>query len=243
MTGATLLCLPFAGAHVDPCFPLRKLCERRVPGLTTLSHTYPGHGRRLGDRLIPTIGGMADDCVDRLGDLGGDGPLLLLGYSMGAYVAYEVAMRLAAMGRRVPLVMFMAATPPHRLAGADLNVTTDEDLLDHCLQYGLVQQNSFQTSELKALFLPALRNDILAVDRYAAASGGLPARPLPNDTMVGVFQALEDRTVSDPKDWDEIAATPPTHFRYVGGHFFINECADELQRDVLELLGVWLERS
>jgi len=241
MSVATLLCLPFAGAHVDPFYVMRQRFERQVPGLATISHTYPGHGRRLSDPLVPTLDGMAEDVIERLGASAPSGPVLLLGYSMGALIAYEVALRLEELGRPVPLAMFMAATPPHRLRGNDLVLDTDEDLLEHCLQYGLVQSNSFPSPELKALFLPALRNDILAVDRYAVR--GRSARPLAAGTRSGVFQAHGDQTVTDIKFWDELTTVPPEYFMYDGGHFFINECGDQPRRDALWLVQKWWEQT
>jgi surfactin synthase thioesterase subunit len=231
----TLICLPFAGAHVDPFFGLRRACERELPGLVSLTHTYPGHGRRLGENPLPTIEEMADDCLATIAALGRPGdPVILLGYSMGVYVAYEAALRLSALGRRMPLIMFMAATPPHRLTPTDLVVTTDEELLAHCLQYGLLRSTDFPTPQLRELFLPALRNDILAVDAYANA--GPPPRALPARSLVGVFHAERDQTVTDVKHWGELCTVAPDYFLYQHGHFFINDTPDLVQRDVLSLL-------
>jgi len=230
-----LLCLPFAGAHVDPFFSLRRACEQSSPGLTTLTHTYPGHGRRLAQPLLGSIEDLADDCLAALAALDRpEDPVVLLGYSMGSYVAYETALRLAALGRQVPLAMFMAATPPHRLTPTDPVIGTDEELLEHCHQYGLLGPTDFPSGQLRQLFLPALRTDIAAVNDYAT-SEPLP-RGLPPRTLTGVFSAEADLTVSDVKCWGDLSTVAPAFFSYEHGHFFINDTPDLVQRDVISLL-------
>ncbi|NHA67702.1 thioesterase II family protein [Phycicoccus flavus] len=245
MTPVDLVCLPFAGAHMDPFHALRRECESAVPGLASMTVTYPGHGGRVHGALAPTILEMAHDALGEIDEHrarrgSGHRETVLLGYSMGGYVAYELAHLLADRGEPPVRLLAMAATPPAHLDGTDLDLGTDDELLEHCAQYGLVSPGSFPEGTMRRLFLPALRNDILAVDRYPTARG---RRPLPAATELVVFTGAHDATVAHQDRWADLTAAPPRTHVYDGGHFFVTECRDALVRDVVAHLGTHRERT
>lgn len=234
MSGLDLVCLPFAGAHMDPFHGMRNACEERSPGLTSMTVTYPGHGRRISTTLAPTIERMAADALEQVlehrSTTDPSSPLVLLGYSMGTLVAYELAHLLAGLGMPATELHVMASTPPEYVVGTHLSLTGDDELLEHCEQYGILAARGFPDPSLRRLFLPALRNDILAVDRYPGPSQG--TRPLPAGTRLTVYTGDADRTVSDLPAWADLVAEPPVTRHYPGGHFFLTECREALWNDV-----------
>lgn len=216
-----LICLPFAGAHMDP-FRALSAALAPVGGVDVVSHSYPGHGPRIRDGLLPTIEAMADDCIATVVDARPSSTTVsLLGYSMGALVAVEVARRLGATGRQVDRVVVMAATPPHRLDPAPLDVATDDALLAHCEQYGLIAPGAFSSEALRELFLPALRNDILAVAAFARSTGGV--RMLPATARLSAFSGAADPSVRDTADWADLSTGHVERHVHPGGHFFIRD--------------------
>lgn len=216
-----VICLPFAGAHMDP-FRALSAALAPVGGVEVVSHSYPGHGPRIRDGLLPTIEAMADDCIATVVDARPSSTTVsLLGYSMGALVAIEAARRLGAMGRQVDRVVVMAATPPHRLDPAPLDVATDDALLAHCEQYGLIAPGAFSSEGLRALFLPALRNDILAVAAFARSGG--PVSMLPATARLSSFSGATDPSVRDTADWADLSTGHVERHVHAGGHFFIRD--------------------
>lgn len=240
-----LFCLPFAGAHLDPFRTARAAWAEQVPGSTAVTLTYPGHGSRIGEPVLPTIARMAHDALDQVVEqrarTGSSAPIVLLGYSMGSLVAYELCHLLTDLGMPVAHLLAMAATPPAHVFGTGLDLDGDQNLLDHCEQYGIIDPASFPQGPLRDLFLPALRNDILAVDRYVGAVDG--RRPLPADTGLSVFNGRHDVTVEHTAGWSDLTAEPVTFHDYDGGHFFLTERPDELTRDVARVLRSISERT
>ena len=73
----------------------------------------PGRLHRLGEPPIEKIDEYVSNAMRAMSALP-DTPCALMGYSLGAVVAYEIAQRLAALGMGDPLHLFVAASPaPH----------------------------------------------------------------------------------------------------------------------------------
>jgi thioesterase domain-containing protein len=93
--------VPFVLLHGDfngggfYCRNIAKRLDPRQP-----FHVFPPHGSN-GDPVPPTVEAMAEDFLARLHVALPDGPLLLGGFSQAGLVAFEMAQRLAAQGRRV----------------------------------------------------------------------------------------------------------------------------------------------
>lgn len=240
-----LVCLPFAGSHLDPFRVARGAWESSVPGLRSTSITYSGHGSRIAAEPLPSIAQMAQDALEAvLTDRAARDitePVTLLGYSMGALVAYELSLLLEDFGIPQAGLLAMACTPPARVQGTDLQLGSDADLLAHCEQYGLIDAATFTDGALRALLLPALRNDILAVDRYPGAARG--HRMLPHGTSVATFNGRTDRTVEDVAEWYELSDCRGGEYTYDAGHFFLTEFPDALIRDVACTLTRLSERT
>ncbi|MFN8099716.1 MAG: alpha/beta fold hydrolase [Dermatophilaceae bacterium] len=237
MSGLDLVALPFAGSHMDPFLALRRRAEEHLPGLTSTTVTYPGHGKRIGEPALTSIPEVAADALDRVLARQADGPrdVVLLGYSMGCLVAYELYFLLRANGIEVPQAIFMASTPPPKVKGTDVQIESDDELLEHCGQYGLISPADFPSPQLRALFLPALRRDIQAVDRYPGAVRG--TRVLDPGTEVAVFTGRQDATVQYAEHWRDICPGEPAAYAFDGGHFFLNERRDEVVDAVLSVLS------
>lgn len=243
--GMHLVCLPFAGSHLDPFRLARSEWESNIPGLHSQSITYPGHGSRINLDLRPSLVEMAHDALeliisDRAQHSVND-PIVLLGYSMGGLVAYELSHLLADLGIAQVGLLAMACTPPARVCGTDLDLDSDADLLAHCEQYGLIDGSTFPAGALRAMLLPPLRNDILAVDRYPGATRG--HRALAPGMSVATYNGLQDPTVEHPSDWLELGNGDGRSFVYDAGHFFLTECPEALIQDVTQMLTRLLERT
>ncbi|KFU80290.1 Surfactin synthase thioesterase subunit [Amycolatopsis lurida] len=134
--GPGYLCFPPAGGTA---LGLRGLAATAA-GSVVWGVEYPGHGTRLTEPPAESLTVLAEEiarqCVARIG-AEGFSRTVLIGFSMGAFVALEVAQRVLGRGRPGPagLVVVGACAPQRRVPGryAKADAAEAGRLLDqHC---------------------------------------------------------------------------------------------------------------
>ena len=152
-----LFCLPFAGGGASFFLSWR----RSLPGVSVVPVQYPGRENRLQEEPPRNLKKLADDVAQAMIPLL-DEPYFLLGYSLGAKLAYAVCQRLQSMGAPEPTLLIAAAhgapdCPPLICDAADLPEPEFRQLVR---QYGGVPDIVFQDPELANMLLPILRSDM-----------------------------------------------------------------------------------
>ncbi len=92
---ARVMCFPHAGGFAFQYIPLGKFLQHR---LEVEVFEYCGRGSRRGEVAAASIHAIATDACRAV--VYHDGPTILVGVSMGAVVAFEVARRLLKLGNR-----------------------------------------------------------------------------------------------------------------------------------------------
>lgn len=228
-----LILLPYAGAHVNVFAELQKQLHAGCPELDVLSLEYPGHGRRFSEKPSGSIRDITADLFSLLKkSLDPQEELILLGYSMGSLIAYELAHALIESGYPVIKLLFMAATPPHRIEAVDEEEPDDDTLLERCRIYGLIKEGQFASQQMRQLFLPALRSDITAVNRYNL-DNQYRCRRFDQAVQIAVFQGLEDHSVTAMQDWSDLSEREIPYHTYPGGHFFYYEFQQQVYHHII----------
>ncbi|MFC5957573.1 thioesterase II family protein [Streptomyces pratens] len=225
---ARVLFFPHAGGAASFYAPF----ARRFPeGYDVTAVQYPGRQERFGEPFVTTVEGLADRLVPSLRRWAAEPvPLVLVGHSMGASVAFESVLRLGRdrLTAHCRLVVSGRTAPsaPRELPAFD----SDQEILDHLAGLGGTDPAIVRSPELMDLFLPVMRNDYRAVTRY---------RPVP-DVVVDtpVLCLTGDR---DPQVAPEEAAAWKSHttagFRLEtlpGDHFFLTGHPETVVRLVAE---------
>jgi len=215
--GPVVVALPYAGGSGRAFRPLHEL----LPDDCALALVdLPGHGTRLAEPCWYD----ADDVVVALLDAVGALPperLVLLGYSMGGWLAYELAARLVdggappmglvVCGTRAPQTGIGHPSVANRPAGAEF--------LHEAVALGLAAPEMLEVPGLAELFAAPLHADLTLVQSYRYR----PRPPLPVPTCVVGFDS--DWLVPEPtlRAWDDVCADPPLHRRVVGSHLALHE--------------------
>ncbi|MFH8798675.1 thioesterase II family protein [Streptomyces sp. NPDC017936] len=229
---ARVLFFPHAGGAAPFYAPF----ARRFPeGYDVAAVQYPGRQERMGEPFVTTVEGLADRLVPSLRRWAAEPvPLVLVGHSMGASVAFETVLRLGRDRSTAHCRLVVSGRTAPSAMRENRAFGSDQEIIDHLAGLGGTDPAVFRDPELMDLFLPVLRNDYRAVTRY---------RPVP-DTVVDtpVLCLTGDR---DPQVAPEEAAAWKRHttagFRLEvlsGEHFYLTDHPDTVVRLVAECAGV-----
>lgn len=229
---ARVLFFPHAGGAASFYAPF----ARRFPeGYDVAAVQYPGRQERFGEPFVTTVEGLAAQVVPSLRRwAAGPVPLVLVGHSMGASVAFETVLGLGREGAAAHcrlVVSGRSAPSRHRETPA---CDTDQEILDNIAGLGGTDAAVIRDPDLMDLVLPALRNDYRAVTWYRPAPDAVVDTP--------VLCLTGDR---DPRVAPDEAAAWKSHtsagFRLEilpGEHFYLSDHPDTFVRLVAECADV-----
>lgn len=220
-----LVLFGFAGGTITALLSL----ARALPAWVEVwGAEYPGRGMRWQDPLLERIEPLLDDLRPGLARLS-DRPVALLGYSMGAHVAYHLAQRAAV----APLgVIAISARPPCRGASDwTTGPMSDAELIGRLRALGGIPAEILDSRVWMDSFMPVMRADLALcadLNRFAAV-------PLPCPVLA--LEGSQDRLLADAQvcRWLEVAPgrdRRSRHRAYPGGHFFHKGREGEVARDI-----------
>ncbi|MEU4498139.1 alpha/beta fold hydrolase [Streptomyces sp. NPDC023998] len=212
-TGLSLVCLPFAGGGASRFLPLGR---RLAPLIEVQPVQFPGRESRIDDPPCPDAGRLVAELSSALAP-GLDGPYALLGYSLGAAYAFELALSLRARGLPEPRALFvLAAVAPHTRSPERLSEASEEDLVERILRAEGVPPEVLTDRELLAMALGTLRMDLGMWERFDHKAESRLECP------IYVYAGSADMSVSSSQlaGWRQ-RTTGRCRFRtFSGGHFF-----------------------
>jgi len=228
MGAPQLFCFPHAGGSATYYYPFSK---DLAPGVEVLAVQYPGRQDRRNEPLIGAIPELADRIAEVLSDVAVP-PFAFFGHSMGAIVAFEVALRLRDDLGVSPMWLFVSGRRAPSTTRPRI-IVDDTNLIAEMRQLGGTDPRFLGDEELLMAILPVTRNDYRAVEDYS----WVPGTPLtcPITALIGD---------SDPKSTIEEAAAWSGHSTgmfeqrvFPGGHFFL----DQHRADVVDTISVALK--
>ncbi|MER6331976.1 thioesterase II family protein [Streptomyces sp. NPDC001034] len=214
----TFVLAPFGGGSA---YALGEwLPDLRAPGERVLALQYPGRGPRSAEPHATDLAALADTAAEEIAEAT-EGPLVLVGHSLGAVLGYEIAHRLQDMARDVELLAVSAARPPdlQRLDPAAVLAMTRDDWIEELATGGNAGMGESPLADVADLAIPVLRADYLLLARYRPG----PPRPLtcPLLALGGAADPWVERPHLDAwQSWTTgpfaAAVLPGDHFYYRG---------------------------
>lgn len=225
-----LFCIPYAGGGAT----MYRTWPKALPeDIEMLAVQLPGRQSRFAEPPYRQMEPLVEDLVGAMEPLL-DVPYALVGYSMGAAVAHETALRLRQRGHGPEALFVCARRHPLMESGFPVDDdTTDDDLWRRLEELGGLPPAVLGNAELRAVLLPQLRADLEVNSSYR------PDTDLRHDCPVFAFGGRDDHAVTH----DELAgweATTTGRFAmriFEGAHFFVHDHGRELAREIARNLA------
>ncbi|OJF15783.1 thioesterase II family protein [Couchioplanes caeruleus] len=230
---ARLIAVPSAGGTPSM---YRSLADRLAPDVEVWAVQLPGRERRFGEPVPESLAEIVPALATAIGDTI-EPPFAILGHSMGALIAYEVARRLCDLGEPPPQRLLVSAFPAPHLplwsAQAPRHTLPDEELLRWLAAAGGMPAEALADRELMALLLPSIRGDLRACESYAYRPA--PPLPMPVTAFAGSDDALVP--VEHVAAWDRHTDGDFDLNVLPGGHFYLHTAEHALASRVRDVLA------
>ena len=211
-----LFCIPYAGGSASV---YKKWNLSLADNIELCPIELAGRGSRITEKYYENLEEAVDDIFSQIVNDITTLDYAFFGHSMGAFLVYEVAQKINALGLPMPKnIFFSGKKPPGTLQSTKrLSKMSSLEFEKNILALGRTPPELFQYPELKKLFIPLLRSDF-------SLSETVVDRPeiIPFDTDITVLLG-DSEGVSPTVAVQWYAHTNKKcsiHF-IEGGHFFI----------------------
>lgn len=227
-----LVCLPHAGGAASYYFPVSRAL---APEVEVLAVQYPGRQDRYAEPLMRSIDTLADAVTTALTGVAveaPDRPLALFGHSMGAIVAFEVALRLERTGFTPAALFVSGRRAPSTHREERFHLRDDDGLLAEVTSLGGANM-SLMDDELLRMALPTIRNDYTVAETYRYRPG--PRLSCPIHALIGDTDPKV--TVDEARAWADHTDGAFALDVFSGGHFYLDQHTPAVLNKITEHLG------
>ncbi len=227
-----LWCLPYAGASASF---YRKWAHSLGGDIHVRPLELPGRGARFGEPVHRSIDPLLDYAYEQIR---GATDFALFGHSLGAEIAFRLALRLEAEANVQPRALIVSGLLPpseprsHRID----HRLPDDELVQELERLGGMAPEVMNHPELLQYMLPIIRADLEAVN--GAAQVGLQADITKVRCDMTVLYGRKDPlTVGNLERWKEYAQGAFALREFEGGHFFIHDEQAAVAQAILSTLS------
>lgn len=214
-----LICFPYAGGSSMVYEPW----QQRFDGVEVITLDYPGHLMRPDERPIRTMRKLVTRLTGELEDRF-NLPYVLCGSSLGALVAFEVAVALSALGAGPCGLVVLACPAPDALPlHPPVAGLPDRQFLDTIVaRYGGSVRHLLDDESAAGLVLPMIRADMELFEAYSVSSTAAVSCPVA--AVVGTDDV--SAPLEDTRAWRRHTTASVDVMVVPGGHFIIETHRD-----------------
>jgi surfactin synthase thioesterase subunit len=211
-----LICFPFAGAGASL---FRPWANTLADALVVVAVQLPGRENRFAETPYTHVEQAIDDLDAELDALlDGTSELTLFGHSLGAVLAYELALRVARSAPGLPSRLIVSGSPsPSRPRARRASGLGDAEFLAQVHEFAGYSHPSLEDPEMRELLLPVLRADVEMHEAYSSHDKAALDMP------VIAVRGRDDELVSaaDVAAWQEVTTQSLQTVEVEGGHMYL----------------------
>jgi surfactin synthase thioesterase subunit len=229
-----LFCFHHAGGGTSLYRGWQKLLTPEVEVVPVL---LPGRERRVREPRFRDLDTLLEDIEPHI-EAYADRPYAFFGHSMGALIAYGLALLRQQRGRRMANAVLVSACPAPKvrseLRAAELE---DRTLLALLAQVGGQSAELLGRADWPRMMLPVIRDDFLVCSNYRFPRGVLLASP------IHVLGASDDKRVdvSELHSWSSLTCQSSAPKVFAGDHFYLRSAPEEVLGHVRGILSLGRE--
>ena len=223
-----LVCFPHAGGSASFYFPVSRTL---APVAEVLALQYPGRQDRRAEKGLETVDELADGIAGALAPYT-DRPLVFFGHSMGAILAYEVALRLERQGVVLRHLFASGRRAPSRYRAESVHTRDDDGIMAELTALSGTDAAVLGDEEILRMVLPAVRSDYCAIESYRHAGDGRLSCPV--TVLIGDEDPLV--TLQEASDWSAHTSAGCELSVFQGGHFFLTRHQSDINALIRERL-------
>ena len=194
-----------------------------------------GRGMRFREKAFLSVEEAVEEYLNALKPLL-DSPFAFYGHSLGGLMAFELTLRLQEEGLPIPERVFVGATaPPHLgLIHEEIHHLADGEFVAAIQErYGGIPVEVLNEPELLEIFIPPLKADFAAYERYRFEESGRMTCP------VTAFAGLDDTGVAPAlvEEWERHTEAEFSFMTVPGDHFFLGTSGDTVLAAIRENLS------
>ena len=195
-----------------------------------------GRGMRFREKAFLSLEEAVEEYLSALKPFL-DAPFAFYGHSLGGLVSFELTLRLQAEGFPTPERVFVGATaPPHLgLIHEEIHHLGDAEFVTAIQErYGGIPAEVLNEPELLEIFIPPLKADFAAYERYRFEGSGRMTCP------VTAFAGLDDSGVAPAlvEEWERHTEAGFSFMTVPGDHFFLSTSGETVLATIRESLSV-----
>jgi surfactin synthase thioesterase subunit len=199
------------------------------PDIATCALQFPGRLDRLAEPAYTTMESFIEAMTEAfLGELD-DRPYAFFGHSMGALLAYRMAVALDRETGTGPVLVASAGWAPEGFATPTLEQLqlSQEELVNWVISLGSLPEALYRNPDVLALTLPATRADLAVCIDYADDGAAMSC-------PIVTYSGKDDPLIatSSMASWAARGTGHLGNCEFEGGHFFIYHAAQAIANDL-----------
>lgn len=210
-----LVCFPHAGGSASFYHPVARSLD---PSVEVLSLQYPGRQDRRSERPLEDFRTLADAVSAELRPWSAH-RVVFFGHSMGALLAFEVALRHQSMGFPPAALIVSGRRAPSRPRPLPFDPADDSQLISQLQRLSGTDTSLLSDDETREMILPALRGDYTALSSYRYK----PGPPLECPILALIGDQDPEVTSEEASAWAEHTVGGFELRTFPGGHFYLTD--------------------